>query len=262
VSTPVGPSGWFPDPTRRYEFRYHNGSQWTGDVAVNGQRYVDPAGAPQWSPEWAAAAPGGRSPGKGAAVASFVVGLISLLGAWIPFVFVVAAVGAVVALALGITTLRREAAPGRGYALTGAVLGAAALLMCIPGFLLTRAVLREVTEFVKPGEHRVELTSCETELGPDSSLPSNIQVLTPRLVTVQGTITNLEADTRTYSVMLQYTGSDGDTQDDMVRVDDVPPGETAKFEANAFVVTADGVDCSITEVFGPMPFADFDPSAG
>lgn len=262
MSTPVGPSGWFPDPTRRYEYRYHNGSQWTADVAVNGQRYVDPAGPPVWSPEWAAAAPGGRSPGRGTAVAAFVVGLISLLGAWIPFVFVVAAVGAVVALALGVSALRRQQAPGRGYAITGVVLGVCALLMCIPGFLLTRAVLREVGEFVKPGQHRVQITRCETEVAADDSLPANIQVLTPRLVTVQGTITNLEADTRTYSVMVEYTGSNGDTQADTVRVRDVPPGETAEFEANAFVVTGQGVDCAITDVFGPLPFADFDPSAG
>lgn len=255
MSTPVGPSGWFPDPAGRYEFRYHNGTHWTADVAVNGQRYVDPSGTPTWSPEWAAAAPGGRSPGRGKAVAAFVVGLISLLGAWIPFVFVVAAVGAVVALALGISALRRQDAPGRGYAVTGTVLGALALLMCVAGFVLTRAVLREVGKFVQPGDHRVEITKCETETAGSGTL-------TPRLVTVQGTITNLEADTRSYTIVVEYTGSNDDTQTDTVSVDDVTPGQTAEFEANAFVTTGDGVDCAIQDVFGPTPFNGFDPSAG
>lgn len=266
MSTPVGPSGWFPDPARRYEFRYHNGTQWTADVAVGGQRYVDPAGVPQWSPEWSGAAPGGRSPGRGKAVAAFVVGLISLLGAWIPFVFVVAAVGAVVALALGISAsrqLRDPSMPGRGYAMAGILLGASALLMCVAGFVLTRVVLREVGRFVEPGLHRAEITQCRTEVsGTDPSLPANIQVLTPRLVTVQGTVTNLEADTRSYTVMVDYTGSNGDTEGDMVRVRDVPAGETADFEANAFVVTSGEVRCAITDVLGPVPFGNFDPSSG
>lgn len=266
VSTPVGPSGWFPDPTRRYEFRYHNGAQWTADVAVNGQRYVDPAGSPAWSPEWAAAAPGGRSPGRGKAVAAFVVGLVSLLGAWIPFVFVVAAVGAVVALALGITAsrqMKRSGAPGRGYAVTGIILGVGALLMCIPGALLTRAVLREVAAFVEPGEHRVEITRCATEQAPADSLPPNIQIVTPRLVTLQGTITNLESDTRSYTITIEYTGSSGQTDLDTVNVRDVPAGDTVDFEANAFVPTGDGVTCAITDVLGPLPFSDLrPPSAG
>jgi hypothetical protein len=232
-------------------------------VAVNGQRYVDPAGTPQWSPEWAAAAPGGRSPGRGKAVAAFVVGLISLLGAWVPFVFVVAAVGAVVALVLGISASRQlgSTGDGRGYAITGTVLGVAALLMCVAGFLLTRVVLREVGKFVEPGEHRIEITKCETETASADSLPPNIQVLTPRLVTLQGTITNLEAETRSYTVMVEYTGSNDDTQTDTVSVRDVPPGESADFEANAFVVTGAEVRCAITDVLGPFPFGDFDPTS-
>ena len=37
--------GWYPDPSGRFEFRFHNGSLWTADVSTNGQRYVDPLGA-------------------------------------------------------------------------------------------------------------------------------------------------------------------------------------------------------------------------
>lgn len=264
MSTPVGPSGWFPDPTRRYEFRYHNGSTWTADVAVNGQRYVDPAGVPAWSPEWAGAAPGGRPPGRGRAVAAFVVGLLSLLAAWIPFIFVVAAVGAVVALVLGIGAARRprtDADSGRGYAVTGVVLAIAALLLCIPGFLLTRVVLREVGKFVEPGVHRAEITMCLTETASSDTIAPNFVLVTPRLVTLQGTVTNLEPTTRSYTVMVEYTGTEG-TQTDMVRVRGVPPGETVDFEANAFVTTAREVSCRITDVLGPMPFSGFDPSTG
>ena len=39
-------SGWYPDPTGRFEYRYHNDRHWTADVSTNGQRYVDPLPAP------------------------------------------------------------------------------------------------------------------------------------------------------------------------------------------------------------------------
>ena len=35
-------AGWFPDPLRRFEFRYFNGERWTDDVSADGTRFVDP----------------------------------------------------------------------------------------------------------------------------------------------------------------------------------------------------------------------------
>ena len=78
-------SGWHPDPTGRFEFRYFNGERWTADVSLHGQRYVDPAGV---APPTAAGLPAGGFPAgawapvqvdpsvrKGLSIASFVVGL-------------------------------------------------------------------------------------------------------------------------------------------------------------------------------------------
>jgi hypothetical protein len=33
---------WYPDPTKRFEFRYWDGSQWTNDVSSHGRTYQDP----------------------------------------------------------------------------------------------------------------------------------------------------------------------------------------------------------------------------
>ena len=33
-------AGWYPDPMGDHEFRYYNGSGWTGDVATDGFRNV------------------------------------------------------------------------------------------------------------------------------------------------------------------------------------------------------------------------------
>ena len=44
MSEPPYQPGWYPDPMQRFEFRFHNGTVWTGDVSTNGVRYVDPLG--------------------------------------------------------------------------------------------------------------------------------------------------------------------------------------------------------------------------
>ena len=36
------PSGWFPDPVGRFDYRYFDGTVWTADVASAGHRYRDP----------------------------------------------------------------------------------------------------------------------------------------------------------------------------------------------------------------------------
>ena len=75
-------AGWHPDPLGRYEFRWFDGTQWTAEVAVGGQRCVDPLGV--------AHAPARR----GLAVASLVVALVSMSIAWLPLLFAVSIAGA------------------------------------------------------------------------------------------------------------------------------------------------------------------------
>ena len=39
---PSVPADWYPDPARRYEFRYWDGSKWTDNVSRAGVTYKDP----------------------------------------------------------------------------------------------------------------------------------------------------------------------------------------------------------------------------
>lgn len=88
-----------------------------------------PGPVPAWPSTWRGDRPLGERPGQGLAVASLVVGIISLPA-------VLTAIGGVVlgavALGLGIAALRRSrrsGAPGRGLAVAGIVTGAAGLLL-------------------------------------------------------------------------------------------------------------------------------------
>lgn len=42
AAQPAVPSGWYADPSGRFELRYWDGSQWTEHVSRAGQQYTDP----------------------------------------------------------------------------------------------------------------------------------------------------------------------------------------------------------------------------
>jgi len=240
------PPGWHPDPTGRFEFRYYNGQRWTSDVSVDGQRFVDQLESSQapggGHPGWGSAPQFERGPSRAFAVASFWVAFGSFVCGWIPFIFVIAIGGAVAAFIFGVMALqreRRQPARGRGYAIAGVVLAVAALGSSAVGFLLTRTVMREVNSFLEAGPHSVSIDSCVT---------------TGSVTVLDGSITNEDTRTHTYTVSVSYR-SDGAVKDsDQIAVRSVAPGETATFQATGFP-DATAVECRVDSVRGPQPFA-------
>ena len=256
------PAGWHPDPYGRYEFRYFNGQRWTSDVSVHGQRFVDPGPPPMmppgrvqpgsaqqgfapegsWPPGWAPQLPGDRPPSRGFAVAAFWVGLSSFVFGWVPFVFVLAALGAITALVFGLLALGRVRSgqgTGRGFAIAGLVLGVAALGACVAGLAFTRAVVRELDAYLDVGEHQAQIDTC---------------TVTDGLVRADGSITNQDTVERTYTIVIGYRSGSELLDSDQVSVPLVAAGETATFHGSAFVSGEPVVTCVIESVSGPLPF--------
>ncbi len=213
-------AGWYPDPVGDFELRYHNGTRWTGDVSTDGERFVAPLAPPP--------APSRRGRGTLALTAAVVAFAI----AWIPFVCVVGAVFAVVAISLALRD-RRDAA-SRAVATAALIVGSLALLMAAVGVWLSVVVLRAVDEYQNPGDYDVQIDACEEFDGGSRA---------------NGSITNLSKDERSYVVTVEF--NDDRTAD--TNVDDVEPGQTVTFTVAEDLRFAD-LECRVSSVTGPAPF--------
>ncbi len=209
------PSGWYADPQGRFEYRYFNGVQWTSDVAVDGKRYVDTLVDRPAPPNQ----PPRRS--RGMAIASFVTGLAGVLVGWVPFIFALAACSAIVAIVFGIIglkTSRRYDGYGRALAVAGLALAPVALAVCVGGFFLTKAVVREFRDFIEPGPHELVVEQPCTVAGGRATL--------------NGTIRNVDDHGHDYRIVVEFTSSES-TGSSTVTVPDVAAGAMADWSASA-----------------------------
>ncbi|HEY0520399.1 MAG TPA: DUF4190 domain-containing protein [Ilumatobacteraceae bacterium] len=237
------PVGWHRDPMGRFEYRYFNGVQWTPDVSINGQRYVD-------APMSYGAPPGATArPGRGKAIASFVLAISAVAIGWVPFIFafaVAAAIAAIVFGILGLKAARLHDGRGRGFAVAGLALSPVALAVCVGGFFFTAAVVREVRDFVDPGPHQL--------------LAEQPCTLANGRATFNGSIRNLDDHTHDYRIFIDFDDAraGAESKSSTVAVLDVAPGNTAPWSST---VNFDGtsVECKVSDVFGPVPF-NFDHS--
>jgi hypothetical protein len=246
-------AGWYPDPTGRFEHRYFNGHEWTGDASDGGERVFDayrPAGSPagpaaQVHPA-AGAAPAPRRQSNGLAISAMVLGIVGCAIAFTIVFFPVAAVLGALAIVFGAAGRRhaRELpnAAGRGQSLTGILTGAGAILLAIgAGLLFLTSVRHWLDDLTSsdPGAYHVTQTSCGLDDGS---------------ATYQGEITNQSGGRRSYRVTVRFVDANGATIGlDRQYVDGVRRGATApisaRTEAGAPGGLASGaITCEVTDV--------------
>jgi hypothetical protein len=176
------------------------------------------------------------------AITSFVTAVAGVALGWVPFIFVLAACAAIVAIVfgiLGLRTSRLHDGYGHGFAVTGLVLAPVALAVCVGGFFFTKVFLRELHDYVKPGPHQVFVEQPCTVAGGRA--------------TVSGTIHNLDDRTHDYRIVVDFTGGTGGTKSATATVKAVRPDATAPWSTSADV-TGNPITCKVTDVFGPFPF--------
>lgn len=229
------PSGWFPDPHRRHEYRYFNGHSWTADVADDGRRMVDPDGA---APLRRANSTGA---GNGIAVAALTCGLVALVFAWMPVFVVIGIVLGVLGVVFGVRGRRRAArvGSGAGLALTGVVSGAAALALSIVGIVFTVSFVRAFVDFMEPGPFEAHVVSCDVASGA---------------IDVEASLTNRSDERRSYTVYGVVSQPRG-VSDLVATLTDVDPGATEQVTMHQPRASADPGECEVRlVVHGPTPY--------
>jgi hypothetical protein len=99
------------------------------------------------------------------ALAALIIGILSLLIAWIPFIGILGAIGGLIALILGFVArgrIKRNATGGNGMAITGIVTGAIAL---VAGIALTVAFFNIFGGVL--GDTYRDYTDCVAETGDE-----------------------------------------------------------------------------------------------
>ncbi len=236
--------GWYPDPTGRFEFRYHNGSSWTADVADGGARFVD-----QLSTVDDGARPGGPPRRERLAGWSMALGIVGVVLGWMPYVVVAGAIASLLAIVFA-TVVRRRASGGAPDPRSGVGLltGAIGLVVAVAGVFLTFVVDDALDRYQHPAPHRAEVTACSTTGGLASA---DIEITSER---------GADDGAADFTVLLWFVraGTDNVLASASLELDDVEPGDTATASASRRIADSAGsapaVDCVIGEVNGPFPF--------
>lgn len=220
------PAGWYPDPARRFELRWHNGEQWTADVAVHGQRHVDPVPATGTTRD---------DERNGRAVTALVLGLVAIAVVWVPVFFVAGAVAAAIGVTMAIVALRHRTGLGRPMALWGLGLSLASFAGLPVGWMFTQSLLERIEGGTEAGSYEVSVVRCDT--GRFS-------------ITLEGSITNRDDAAHDYAITVHYLVDGEVVAVDTARTDPVEPGDTVDFVTIGEHRVAAGrtAQCSVVEV--------------
>ena len=233
------PPAWHPDPTNRFEFRYHNGQAWTGDVSIDGHRLVDPLDTGPMQPSQQPSA-------HRLAVAALVLSISAIVVGWVPFLCAIALAAAVLAFVFGLVALRRcrrGADPSRrGLALAGVIIAPFGLAVSVLGIWLSVLTLREFDRFSDVGPLSFETTRCDISDG---------------VAHFDGKVTNESDGTRSYHLTLHLLrpGTHNSLQSSTADVTAVAPGESGVWSISERTTYVD-LDCKVGAITGPLPFAD------
>ena len=209
------------------------------------------------------ATPGSGGPGKGLAIAALVVGIIALLGSWIPFggwFFAFLGLVAIVLGIVGVVQANKGRAGGKGMAVIGAVLGALSIIVAI---LVTVFVVLAINEASNSASESLE--SFESEFGgyetdTDVILAENLEVEFGELevtgdpefpdTNMDVVLTNKGDVAAEFTVDIAAVAGGEQVETDFLFSATIQPGESATLEAFTIVLDAEALAGATYEVTG------------
>jgi hypothetical protein len=199
--------------------------------------------APGGGPPRPSSIPSGQADtgsGNGIAVAAMVCGIVAVVLGWIPVLFAIGAVLALLAIIFGIVGLRRARTSGRrrGFAITGLITGAIGVGVAVVGLVLTIVLFRAIDRYENPPAASASIDSCVVEGGR---------------ATAEGELRNDGTRSSRFTIKVEFSGApSGPSIERRVDVRSTAPGRTTRFVVDQRL-DADEVTCDITAVKGPLP---------
>jgi hypothetical protein len=217
-------------------------------------------------------APGG--PSKGLAIGALVVGIIALLGSWIPFAgwfFAFLGLVAIVLGIVGVVQANKGRAGGRGMAIIGAVLGVVSIIVSI---LVTVFVVMAINS--ASDEFNEQLGSIDSSISEgggfgysddmETILAENLEVEFGTFevsgdptfpdTTLPVTLTNTGDVAASFQVTVSAVAGGSEVASDFIFTDPIQPGGTETVDIFSFVADAEQVQGATFEVTAVSMFEE------
>ena len=248
---------WYPDPSGRFDLRWHDGQQWTHFVARGGWVGTDTTppltlGAMPSLPMQSTA-----SGSNGLAIAGFVLALVGAVVGLAPLHFFEALAGGLLGIIFSLVGLQRAKQTthnrGRRLAVAGIVLSVAALGLGVLGVVETLSDFENwmynvddvaMEDFVFPSGPVAESTAYEITPG----LCSNPDA-TKRSARFDGTLRNDATIPRAYRIIVEFVNANGVVADRASsRTPLLDPGQSANWIGLSSRRITGEITCRISEV--------------
>lgn len=191
---------------------------------------------------------------SGLATASLVLGIIAIVGSWIPLLNVFSIILAVVGLILGVVALIQVISKKKG-SMSKTIAG---LVLCVLTILIATSINAAAVEAVDDAVDDMDGTNTESIL--ENEIEVNIGEYTTdgneyyEMGELKVTVKNLTDETKTYTLDLEALNSDGTRIDtDTIYVTNLASGQRAVYEAFTLSDTDElksGVTFNVYEVSG------------
>ncbi len=243
------PPGYEQQPAYGEQPSYSQGQQpGYGQQPAYGQTYGDYATGP-------------RGPGKGLAIAALVLGIVALLGSWIPlFGFFFAFLG-VIAIGLGVAgavQASKGRAGGKGMAIAGAVLGAVSIVLSIVAFILFLSVMERGASAFEDEMNSFESSIAAPEESTEDILANNLDVEFSQLeitgdtnfpdTRLPVTLTNTGSTPASFTVSLSAVSGGIEVDSDFVSTGTLQPGASETQDTFELALDAEELSTATFEV--------------
>lgn len=201
---------------------------------------------------------------SGLAIAGFVLGIVALLGSWIPILNNLAFPLAVVGLVLGVcgfVGIARGKKSGKGLAIAAIVLSIVSGAVVLGSQAMYSSALNQASEQLEETASRMDGSATSELLGNEVNVEFGSFTVDESTgfasTSLSVTVTNNASEAKSYSIQIEALNPDGSRlDDDYVYANDLGPGQSQTFESFMFV-SSDQIEAFRSATFNVVSVSQY-----